>query len=128
MEDKPLIMEQDKVRQGVLIRHLVLPGLLDQSRTVLGWFAQHGIGRALLSLMFQYTPVPTRRGESSPRRIVNRKEYEKVLSWLVELGIEDGFVQDPAENDDWLPDFCRINPFPSGQAVPVWHYSSGYLE
>jgi putative pyruvate formate lyase activating enzyme len=128
VEDKPLIFEKEQLRQGVMIRHLVLPGLLDQSREVLEWFAGHIRDRALLSLMFQYTPVSSGRGKPSPQRTVKRREYERVLSWLEELGISRGYVQDPARSDDWLPDFARLNPFPAGQAVPVWHYQSGYVE
>jgi putative pyruvate formate lyase activating enzyme len=130
VEDKPLIIEEEQLRQGVIIRHLVLPALLDSSREVLEWFAEHGKGRALLSLMFQYTPLRSgaERDAIHPQRTVNHREYERVLFWLEELGIEDGFVQDPASADDWLPDFTRLNPFPEGQAVPVWHYESGYLE
>jgi putative pyruvate formate lyase activating enzyme len=130
VEDKPLIIEEEQFHQGVIIRHLVLPGLPAQSREVLEWFAEHGKGRALLSLMFQFTPLRSgaERNPDHLRRTVNRREYEQVLSWLGELGIEDGYVQDPAGNDDWLPDFTRLNPFPAGQAVPVWHFETGYLE
>lgn len=60
-------------------------------------------------------------------RTVNRRESRQVLSWLGELGIEDGFVQEPARNSDWLPDFTQAFPFPEGQAVPIWHYESGYI-
>ena len=52
----------------------------------------------------------------------------KMVLTLEELGIEEGFVQEPSQSDDWLPDFTRSNPFPKGQAVPIWHYESGYLE
>jgi putative pyruvate formate lyase activating enzyme len=134
VEDKPLIVEAGKIRQGVIARHLVLPGLLDQSREVLEWFAVQMQNLGLLSLMFQFTPVSLegagqgRKPQQGPQRRVSRREYEVVLTWLEELGIEDGFVQDPARSDDWLPDFTRLNPFPQGQAVPLWHYESGYVE
>jgi putative pyruvate formate lyase activating enzyme len=137
--DKPLIVEEGKIRQGVVVRHLVLPGLLDQSRQVLEWIATSFQDRALLSLMFQYTPVSStevrseggrqsRKPEPVLRRRVSRREYEEVLACLDELGIEDGYFQEPAQSDDWLPDFTRANPFPEGQAVPLWHYQSGYVE
>lgn len=132
-DDKPLIVEASQVRQGVIVRHLVLPGLLDQSREVLEWFAGNLGDQALLSLMFQYTPVTSegweqeRRLQQGPQRRVSRREYDELLTWLEELGIDDGFVQDPAQNDDWLPDFTRRNPFPKGQAVPLWHYETGDL-
>ena len=128
IEDKPLIFEREQLRQGVIVRHLVLPGFLEQSREVLEWFAEYEKGRAILSLMFQYTPlrVGAKRDAVQPQRTVSRREYEQVLSWLEELGIDDGFVQEPAADDDWLPDFTRLNPFPEGQAIPVWHFESGY--
>ncbi|UCF98108.1 MAG: 4Fe-4S cluster-binding domain-containing protein [Spirochaetaceae bacterium] len=126
--DKSLVVEHEQLRQGVVMRHLVLPGLLAQSREVLHWFAANLKDRALLSLMFQYTPVAMGAARHGPHRTVSRREYQQVLAWLEELGIDDGFVQDPARNDDWIPDFTRSNPFPEGQAVPVWHYETGYLE
>ncbi len=130
MEDKPLVFEHGQILQGVIVRHLVLPNLLASSREVLEWFAGQGRDRALLSLMFQYTPLRSGgEGDSEhPQRTVSRREYEQVLSWLEELGIDDGFVQEPAAGDDWLPDFNQLNPFPQGQAVPIWHYESGYWE
>jgi putative pyruvate formate lyase activating enzyme len=113
----------------VIVRHLVIPGFLDQSRKVLWWFARQLRGRALLSLMFQYTPVRLAgvTADSHPKRTIRTREYDRVLSWLEELGIDDGYVQDPATGDDWLPDFTRLNPFPRGQAVPIWHYDTGYV-
>jgi putative pyruvate formate lyase activating enzyme len=133
VQDKPLITkpiaEQEKIGQGVIVRHLVLPGLLDQSRDVLRWFAQRLRGRAVLSLMFQYTPVRFAgvKADSQPKRTIRTREYDRVLSWLEELEIDDGYVQDPATGDDWLPDFTRVNPFPMGQAMPIWHYHTGYV-
>jgi putative pyruvate formate lyase activating enzyme len=117
---------------GVMIRHLVLPGHLESTRTVLHWFAEHCAGRALLSLMFQYTPIAgtesaLAKTANAPERFVAREEYETVLDWLTKFGIEDGFCQELLFSDDWLPDFERANPFPSDLSVPVWHWKSGDL-
>lgn len=123
---RPLLYEGDRLRQGVIVRHLVLPGRLQSTRQVLEWFAAQIEDRALLSLMFQYTPNPRRQaaaGPESPSRRVGRREYETVLGWLDALGIEQGFVQDPAPDSAWLPDFLRPNPFPAGQAEVLWHFS-----
>jgi putative pyruvate formate lyase activating enzyme len=104
----------------VIIRHLILPGCLDSTRSVLRWFADNAHGRAQLSLMSQYTPM---KGDTSgPSRYLNEREYETVLGWLGEFGIEDGFCQELVTGSDWLPDFTRANPFSSGLSVPVWHY------
>jgi putative pyruvate formate lyase activating enzyme len=134
---RPLRYEGERLRQGVIVRHLVLPGRLGSTRQVLEWFARELHERALLSLMFQYTPNPRKertrepdpRG-AAPSRRIRRRECDTVLGWLSELGIEEGFVQDPSPGDvpappggtGWLPDFCRANPFPQGQAETLWHF------
>jgi putative pyruvate formate lyase activating enzyme len=115
---------------GVIIRHLVLPGCLESTRRVLRWFAEYGQGRALLSLMTQYTPVNGGRrpgGEQAPSRQVEAGEYETLLRWLEEFDIEDGFYQELIHDDSWLPDFRRPNPFSSALSKPVWHWKEGFL-
>ena len=119
-------MMEYRDQQGVIIRHLVLPGYLESTRQVLHWFSENCTGRALLSLMTQYTPVKIENRQTGaareiPGRFIIKKEYEAVLSMLEELGINDGFCQELVTGSDWLPDFRRINPFPSKLSVPVWH-------
>ncbi len=60
-----------------------------------------------------------------PARRVSSAEYEQVLTWLEELGIEEGFIQEPEPGSEWLPDFSRPDPFPEGQARAVWHFADG---
>jgi putative pyruvate formate lyase activating enzyme len=107
----------------VIIRHLILPGYLESTRAVLRWFADNAQGgsngKAALSLMTQYTPIAGI--EHTPGRFVSEQEYDTVLGWLDEFGIEDGFCQELVTGSDWLPDFTRINPFSSDLSVPVWH-------
>jgi putative pyruvate formate lyase activating enzyme len=106
---------------GVLIRHLVLPGYLEATRRVLRWFVRNAQGRALLSLMTQYTPPKT--GGMILNRYISEKEYETLLRWLEELDIEDGFYQELVPgNTEWLPDFEKTNPFSSELSIPIWHW------
>jgi putative pyruvate formate lyase activating enzyme len=110
---------------GVLIRHLVLPGYLEATRQVLRWFARNAQGRALLSLMTQYTP-PKTGAPDMPDRYISEKEYETLLRWLEELDIAEGFYQELVSgNTDWLPDFEKTNPFSSELSEPVWHWKAG---
>ena len=110
-----------KTRPGdVIIRHLVLPGFLESTRSVLRWFADNARAKAELSLMSQYTPMDNVAG--APARFLSKREYETVLGWLGEFGVEDGFCQELVTGSDWLPDFRRTNPFSSGLSVPVWHF------
>ncbi|MDR2718230.1 MAG: radical SAM protein [Treponema sp.] len=112
----------------VIIRHLILPGHLESTRAVLRWFADNARGSALLSLMSQYTPIKETNGLGysslvhSPGRFLSKREYETVMGWLEELGIEDGFCQELLTGSDWLPDFNRCNPFSSDLSVAVWHF------
>jgi putative pyruvate formate lyase activating enzyme len=121
-DDRPEVLVS-----GVAVRHLVLPGHLEDTRRVLRWFADHLAGRALISLMTQYTPVRSIDGADMPERFVDEGEYESVLGMLEDFGIEDGFYQELVASDDWLPDFRKTNPFSSELSVPVWHWKSGFV-
>lgn len=107
---------------AVIVRHLVLPGHLASTRGVLRWFAENAAGKALLSLMFQYTPAAF----AGPDRYVNKREYETTLGWLEEFGIEDGYCQKLSAGNE-LPDFEKTNPFPPELAQPVWHWKDGFV-
>jgi putative pyruvate formate lyase activating enzyme len=121
-EARPLERGPDGLpTRGVIVRHLVLPGRLEATRDVLAWFSDHLAGRALLSLMSQYTPIP---GQALPPpfdRGLSREEWDTALAALEELGIEDGFVQDLAPGTEWLPDFTHERPFSAELSRMVWH-------
>lgn len=118
------------LRQGVVIRHLVLPGQLEATRQVLEWFVTYAQGKALLSLMTQYTPVyqggHVSQG-SIPDRYVDQREFDVLMRWLDNYEIEGGFYQELVQDNEWLPDFNRINPFSSELSVPVWHWTVGFV-
>jgi len=118
------MLEMTDAKEKVIIRHLILPGFLESSRAVLRWFAENAAGRAQLSLMTQYTPIPNRKKNPMPNRFLTEEEYETVLGWLEEYGIEDGFCQELVTGSEWLPDFRKQNPFSSELSVPVWHFTS----
>lgn len=120
-----------KIYSGVIVRHLALPGKIDETEIALQWFAKHLKGKALLSLMTQYTPVknsPHAKGlDAFPDRILEKKEFNQLSALLEELEIETGFYQELIENTDWLPDFNCTQPFSSDLARPLWHYKTGYV-
>jgi putative pyruvate formate lyase activating enzyme len=116
---------QQVLVSGVIVRHLVLPGLRENTRAVLAWFADNVADKALLSLMFQYTPPAGRAlpQQGEWRRTISSEEYENTIAMLDEFGIEEGFIQEPPENTGaCLPDFSLWNAFPGGLAHPLWFY------
>ncbi|MCL2230800.1 MAG: radical SAM protein [Treponema sp.] len=119
--------KHENARERIIVRHLILPGFLESTRSVLKWFADNAMEHATLSLMTQYTPVlglspghSPGRSPKIPKRYVSESDYETVMKWLEEFGIEEGFCQELVTGSDWLPDFKRSNPFPSKLSVPVW--------
>lgn len=136
---RPLLRRGSSLVSGLIVRHLVLPGLLENTRAVLAWFAENVADRALLSLMFQYTPPagPVPRGELQGgqgergewKRRVSAEEYGRTLAMLDEFGIEEGFVQEPSEDaPPCLPDFSLPDAFPGGLAYPLWFYGKNQAE
>jgi len=97
---------------GIIIRHLVLPGRLENSRKALRILKNNISTSVPISLMSQYTP--TKHVKSHPqlgRRITN-DEYSKILDYALKLGFENLFVQEVSD-DKLTPDFDRENPFGS---------------
>ena len=100
----PVQWEGEKVTRGVIIRHLILPGQVENSLKVLDWIGDtFAPGEVLVSLMRQYTPMP---GLSAPfDRPITQEEYDSVLSWMFLNGIE-GFTQEAdAATSAFIPDF-----------------------
>ncbi len=96
--------EGERLKKGVIIRHLILPGQVENSLKVLDWIGDtFAPGQVLVSLMRQYTPMP---GLCAPYdRTVTDEEYDSVLSWMF-LNDLDGFTQEEAGADKaFIPDF-----------------------
>jgi len=109
----PVLDREGLIRQGTIVRHLVLPGLLGETYEVLAWLAEELSPAVGLSIMSQYVPVDG-QGPAMPRRRLSADEYETCLQWVERLGFEMVWVQsvpDPEEVDHYLPDFNREEPF-----------------
>ena len=98
-------MENGQLRSGVLIRHLVLPGELENTKAVIDWVAEtFRPGDVLVSLMSQYTPQPGARG--SLARPVTAAEYRGAVRYMENCGITDGFTQErTSAREEYTPPF-----------------------
>ncbi len=131
-EKKPLFYAPSGLlSRGVLIRHLVIPGEIENSKEVLQWYAENLKEKTLISIMTQYTPVSIPGNSVTvPKRSLSEDEYTSILSYISSTGIENGFIQEWEQNQsrEWLPDFSLENPFQSDKSIPVWSWKDGFIE
>ena len=101
----PYRMEDGQLKSGVLIRHLLLPGELENTRRVIDWVAEtFRPGDVLFSLMAQYTPQPG--AEGNLRRHVTRAEYAAAVQYMENCGVTDGYTQErTSAKEEYTPDF-----------------------
>ncbi len=100
----PVRFRGEKLIRGTVIRHLILPGAIENSLRVLDWIGEtFAPGEVLVSLMRQYTPMP---GLEAPYdRQITEAEYDAVLSWMY-LNKLEGFTQEAEAADQaFIPDF-----------------------
>ena len=99
--------EAGMLRRGVLIRHLVLPGELENTRRVIDWVSSTFLpGEVLFSLMAQYTPCGELDKFPELRRTVTEEEWAACLEELEQSDITDGFVQElSAAGEEMIPAF-----------------------
>lgn len=130
--------EKEKILSGVIIRHLFLPGRFEDTADTLQWLKEEADGRAVISLMSQYTPVPfneekdkvEKRKEALSiieNRLVSNEEDNDLRDLIDAYDFDFLFYQDLCQDTEWLPDFNRNQPFSNKLAKPVWHWRDRLL-
>lgn len=105
IESKPRIIDGDILRQGVIVRHLILPQNLDETRQILTHLKPI-IKDGYLSLMSQYTPFGDIEKLPELKRKITKREYDVALSIVDELGFKDVFTQDfSSQSTKFIPDW-----------------------
>ena len=101
MAKKPLIMtDKGKMLSGVIVRHLVMPMCVNDSRAILKWFKEKLPPTVYLSLMSQYTPFGKIEKFPELNRPITAREYQTVLNTANELGISRLFAQERASSGE----------------------------
>ncbi len=104
----PKFDENEIMQSGVMIRHLILPNNIDNSYGVLEAVADNFPPESYLSLMAQYFPTGNETHEELKRKIT-QEEYERVSSYMLLLGLENGYVQQlEAASDSFVPDWNML--------------------
>ena len=98
--------ETGLLKKGVVVRHLVLPGKVRNSKEVISYLHETYGNRILISIMKQYTPMPQVENHSLLGRRVTKREYNKVVDYALEIGVECGYVQEgEAARESFIPEF-----------------------
>ena len=100
-----------EIREGVIVRHLVLPGQTENSKQVLRFLAKDISPDITISLMAQYYPTSHVAHMDDLNRGVTKTEYDEVLDEMDFLGLENGWVQELDSKDAYQPDFAQTHPF-----------------
>lgn len=103
----PVFDEKGMIKKGLIIRHLVLPNHLQNTKQVLKWIKKNMGREVLVSVMAQYFPEYKALETEDINRKLNKEEYEEIQGFVDELGI-DGYMQDLEENEK--------------KYVPKWDY------
>lgn len=94
------------LKQGVIIRHLVLPGYPENSIGVLEFIKTLDKNKYLISLMSQFTPTEICRKKGILNNKLSEKEYDEITKTALELGIDNGYFQElDSASEDFIPDF-----------------------
>lgn len=100
------VFEGDMMRRGVIVRHLVLPGHTKESMAVVSHLLQEYGNDIYISIMNQYTPMESLEGYPELKRRVTDREYNKVIDFALDAGLENGFVQEgDTAKESFIPDF-----------------------
>ena len=100
------VFDGDMLTKGIVVRHLLLPGCTEDSKAVIRYLYQTYGDRIFISIMNQYTPLPHVASYPEINRKVTQAEYDEVVDYAIELGVENGFIQEGDTADEsFIPEF-----------------------
>lgn len=103
---EPYFDADGMIKKGVIVRHMVLPGCTKDSKDVLKHLYSKYGNSIYISIMNQYTPVGELIKYPELKRKVTKREYDKVIDYAIDIGIENGFIQEgDTAKESFIPDF-----------------------
>ena len=107
---KPKFNEKGIMTSGVIIRHMILPNNVLNSKMVIKKIAQNFKDKVLVSVMAQYFPAGEASKYPEINRKINKEELSEIQDYLEELNIEKGYIQELGEHEEeYVPDFNLSN-------------------
>ena len=94
------------IQKGVVIRHLVLPNHIQNTKNILKWINENMPKDIYVSVMAQYFPTYKAKNDSLINRKLNKKEYKEVFNYLYSLDLQNGYIQElGSHEEEYVPDF-----------------------
>lgn len=102
--------ENGMIKRGMVIRHLILPGFIEDSKSVIEHVYNLFRDKVFISIMNQYTPLKNVQKYPEINRKITDEEYDDVINFALELGIENAFIQEGGTAEEsFIPDFnCDV--------------------
>lgn len=97
---KPKFNENGMIQKGLIVRHLVMPNHLENTKGVLKWFKENMRNGIYLSVMTQYFPTYRSYEYKDINRKLTKEEYEEIENYIESLELEYGYMQDFSEEDE----------------------------
>ena len=104
----PILNERGVMQKGLMVRHLILPNNIENSKKCLKWLKENFNDKIYISLMAQYFPTYKAKEIIEINRKLTPKEYEEIEKYLYDLDIENGYIQELGEHEE--------------EYVPKWEY------
>lgn len=98
--------EDGIMKKGIIIRHMILPGLTSDSKKIMKYIADNYKNKVYISIMNQYTPLDNVKDYPEINRKITQEEYDEVVNYAIELGITNGFIQEgDTASESFIPIF-----------------------
>ena len=102
----PKFNEDGIMQRGIIIRHLVLPNHIQNSKNILKWIKENMPQDVYVSIMAQYFPTYKAKEDELLNRKLTKKEYKEIENFLYTLDLKDGYIQELGEHEEeYVPDF-----------------------
>ena len=102
----PCFDERGMIERGVIVRHLLLPGHVEESKRVVEYLYKTYRNQIYISIMNQYTPMPAMAKDPLLSRRVTKREYDRLVDYALSLGVEQGFIQEgETAKESFIPEF-----------------------
>ncbi len=102
----PMFDEHGIMKKGIIVRHLILPGLVNDSKKIIHYLYNTYKDNIFISIMNQYTALENVRNHKILNRTITKKEYDEVIDYAISIGIENAFIQEgETQKESFIPKF-----------------------